>query len=56
MTPAEQTMVQAEEALKKAKEAFDAADLALTNACKAYQAAKGSVEPYVPDFVARVSR
>jgi hypothetical protein len=49
-------MLQAEVQLKKAKADFDAADLALTQACKAYQAAKGAVEPYVPDFAARCSR
>jgi hypothetical protein len=55
-TPEQQTLVQVTDQLRKAKAAFDAADQALTAACKAYDAAKKAVEPYISDFAARCSR
>lgn len=56
LTPEQkQTLVQALNTLNTAKAAFDAADLALTHACKAYHDAQG-VAAHINDWDARLSR
>jgi hypothetical protein len=55
-SPAEQALLKASRDLTSAKAAFEAADQALTVACKAYMEAKTATEAYVSDFAARCSR